>query len=168
MQLTKADKLAVQEKNAEFLLDKGSKYYTEENYALAIEYYRLAAAMGSMQAVSNLGYCFMYGRSIPPNMDLALAYFQISAAAGVIDSLYKLGDIYEDGKSVEKDEELAVFYYQRAHDEIRSRYELCESDYPSLYFALGRAHMPGGLMSPNLAYAYHCLKSLKKDIRSQF
>lgn len=47
MNLTATDLLAIEKDNADHLLDKGAYYYGEGQYAEAVEYYRLAAAMGS-------------------------------------------------------------------------------------------------------------------------
>ncbi|MEM0513664.1 hypothetical protein VPJ60_09160, partial [Limosilactobacillus fermentum] len=62
------DLLAIEKDNADHLLDKGAYYYGEGQYAEAVEYYRLAAAMGSTQAIANLGYCYLYGRELEANL----------------------------------------------------------------------------------------------------
>ena len=67
--------------------------------------------MGDMNAVSNLGYCYLYGRDIEQNTSLAIAYFKTAAENGVIDAMYKLGDIYSSDKWNVKDVELSLYYY---------------------------------------------------------
>ncbi|MGI6157509.1 MAG: tetratricopeptide repeat protein [Saccharofermentanales bacterium] len=161
MELTQADRLAIQKGDHDFILNKGAKFYVEQDYTRAIEYYHLAASMGNMQAVSNLGYCYMYAHGVERNMDLALAYFHISAQADVIDSLYKLGNIYERGKDVETDEELAIYYYSKALGVIMGNH-LIPYHYPSLFLALGRAHMPDGLLVSDLETAYEFLQYAKR------
>lgn len=155
--LTNTDHQAIQDKNSQYLLEKGAKYYANEDYAHAIAYYHLAASMGNMQAVSNLGYCYMYARSVPKNMSLALAYFQLSANAGVIDSLYKLGQIYQQGKDVPLDNEKAIYYYKQALDVINNNYQVSEDDYPSLYLTLAQAKMPDGILYTDLELAFEYL-----------
>lgn len=157
--LTNADYLAIQRGDYDFLNNKGAKYYTDGDYENAVEYYRLAAAMGSVQSVSNLGYCYMYGRSIEKNMSLAMAYFRAAAQKNDIDALYKLGDIYEKGTDgIEKDEEAAAYYYTLAIQKVHeTRYD--EADrYPSLYLSVAKAHMPGGIMPCNVKDAYRYLQ----------
>lgn len=156
--LTQADHLALRRGDADFLNNKGVKYYTEGDYAHAIEYYRLAAAMGNVHSIANLGYCYMYGRSIEPNQSLALAYFEYAAQKGDVDALYKLGNIYEKGANgVAPDPETAVYYYQQAIRQIISHdYE--EESFPSLYLSVARAHMPGGLLNTDLKNAYRFLR----------
>ena len=97
LKLTTTDYFAIEEKDYNYINDKGAKAYALEDYATAIEYYRLGAAMGSVHSIANLGYCYMYARSIPKNMDLAMAYFRLAAAKNDIDALYKLGNIYKNG-----------------------------------------------------------------------
>ena len=106
--LTNADMNAVVLKDASYINRRGAKLYVEGNYRFAVEYYRLAAAMGDMNAVSNLGYCYLYGRDIEQNTSLAIAYFRTAAENGVIDAMYKLGDIYSSDKWNVKDVELSL------------------------------------------------------------
>lgn len=163
VKLTKADQLAIERGDSHFLNDKGAKYYVDGDYESAVEYYRLAAAMGCVPSVSNLGYCYMYARSIEKNMSLAMAYFKIAAREKNIDALYKLGNIYENGANgVEKNEELAIYYYTLAIQAINGSYEEEPERYPSLYLSVGKAHMPGGLMSCSLKDAYRCLQIARR------
>ena len=160
--LTDADVLAIQRGDDYFLNNKGAKYYVEGNYERAIEYYRLAAAMGNVQSISNLGYCYMYARSIEKNMSLAMAYFIIAAEKNNVDAQYKLGNIYETGADgVEKDEELAIYYYTSAIRTINESYEEPER-YPSLYLRVAQAHMPGGMMICDLKAAYQFLQIARR------
>lgn len=160
--LTNTDYLAIERGDAPFLNDKGAKYYTESDYEKAIEYYRLAAAMGCVHSISNLGYCYMYGRSIPRNMSLAMAYFRAAAQKGDIDAMYKLGNIYEKGADgVPSDQEMAVYYYRLAIRTIEEDYNDPER-YPSLYLSVGKAYMPGGMMFCDLKGAYQLLQIAKR------
>lgn len=161
--LTKADIFAIERGDYHFLNNKGAKYYANEDYASAIEYYRLAAAMGCTHSISNLGYCYMYARSIEKNIPLAMAYFKIAAQKNDIDAQYKLGNIYEKGvDSIEKDEELAVYYYTLAIQTIHESYDEEPERYPSLYLCVAKAHMPGGMMICSLKDAYQCLQIARR------
>ncbi len=171
-QLTNADMNAVNENNSVYIVNKGAKLYKEDTYAQSVEYYRLAAAMGEVQAISNLGYCYLYGRSIPVNVDLAIQYFKISAKRGNMDSIYKLGDIYSRDKWGKKDEELALYYYDKGLEYFCEEYGSCHLydeeealDYPSLFFALGRESMPGGIRNTDIELAYEWLKTAERGYK---
>ena len=154
--LSDADFVAIRGKDSDFLLNKGADKYGDD-YEESIEYYRLSAAMGNPQAISNLGYCYLYGRSIEPNVSLALAYFTIAADFGVIDALYKLGNIYSSDEFVDKDEELEKYYYEKAIDALLDSYADYE-DYPSLSLAVAKETMEDGLFDTDLDRAYFLLK----------
>ena len=159
--LTNADLAAVAASDHEYLNQKGAKYYAAQDYGTAIEYYRLAAAMGNTDSVSNLGYCYMYGRSIPKNMSLAMAYFRAAAGRGCIDALYKLGSIYKYGADgIAPDAELSLYYYLQAKAAIDHAY-VPREDYPSLCYSLAQEMMPGGQMMGDLRSAYHYLQDAR-------
>ena len=162
--LTKADYLAIAKEDADYLNEKGANFYKQEDYATAIEYYRIAAAMGNSYSICNLGYCYMYARSIEKNMSLALAYFKIAAERNDVDALYKLGNIYKHGISeegVEADEELALYYYRTALSQIEEQF-LDKFSYPSLYFSLAKEHLENGKLITDYGMAYRMLKIAKE------
>ena len=161
--LSDADFVAIRGKDSNFLLSKGADKYGDD-YEESIEYYRLSAAMGNPQAISNLGYCYLYGRSIEPNVSLALAYFTIAADLGVIDALYKLGNIYSSDEFVDKDEELEKYYYEKAIDALLDSYADYE-DYPSLSLAVGKETMKDGLFDTDLDRAYFLLKCAENGFK---
>ena len=161
--LSDADFVAIRGKDSNFLLSKGADKYGDD-YEESIEYYRLSAAMGNPQAISNLGYCYLYGRSIEPNVSLALAYFTIAADLGVIDALYKLGNIYSSDEFVDKDEELEKYYYEKAIDALLDSYADYE-DFPSLSLAVGKETMKDGLFDTDLDRAYFLLKCAENGFK---
>lgn len=173
--LTNADMNAVVLKDAGYINRRGAKLYVEGNYRFAVEYYRLAA-MGDMNAVSNLGYCYLYGRDIEQNTSLAIAYFKTAAENGVIDAMYKLGDIYSSDKWNVKDVELSLYYYNIALFHLLGEGEwdvesivYCEEfqRYPSLCYALGREMSRGGRMNTDIVIAYQLLKHAEKGYRKE-
>lgn len=165
--LTATDLNAVMLCDSNYINNKGAKLYVSETYAQSLEYFRLAAAMGDIHAVATLGYCYLYGRSIEPNLSLAQAYFRIAAMKRDVDAAYKLGDIFGSDKWGVKDAEMSVYYYRMAASYVLD--EPWETPnviawneelerYPSLCFALGRELSPGGAMSTDLDTAYQFLK----------
>lgn len=112
--LSAADENAIMARDDVYLLNKGAALYSKGDYKSGAEYYRLAAAMGNAQAVANLGYVYLYGRGIEPNLSVAMAYFKIAAKRNNADGAYKLGDIHSSDKWGVKDTELSVYYYRLA------------------------------------------------------
>lgn len=168
--LSDTDIVAISNADSNYINNKGADYYKEGKYALAVEYYRLATAMGNLRSVSNLGYCYLYGRDIEADLDLAIAYFRIASLRGDVDASYKLGDIYESDKWGVKDREMSVYYYRMAGSYIlgddwdngKIAYNDELQKYPSLCFALGREMAPGGLLYTDLDSSYQFLMAAKK------
>lgn len=82
--LSSADYAAIMNKDDGYINQKGAQFYTMCNYADAVQYYHIAAAMGNCDAISNLGYCYLYGRDMEQNTSLALAYFRMAASRGTL------------------------------------------------------------------------------------
>ncbi len=165
--LTNADINAINTNDKDYINNKGAKFYNEGKYEEAVEYYRLASAMDDTHATSNLGYCYLYGRSIPVNVDFAIQYFKLAANKGDLDAIYKLGDIYSRDKWGKKDPELAIYYYLKGLQEFQDDWgDVYYNDrtrlYPSLFFAIGRETMPEGLLNTDIYFAYTCLNIAKE------
>ena len=167
IELTATDMAAIREGAMGYLTDKGANLYKKDTYYQSVEYYRLAAAMGEVQAISNLGYCYLYGRDIEANTSIAIGYFTIAANIGNIDAAYKLGDIYSSDKWGVKDKELSNYYYNIAADYIIDNswrrggtfyWATQLQEYPSLCYALARETFIGGSMSTDLRVSYQFLK----------
>lgn len=169
--LTTADKEALARNDHDYINAKGAKLYGEQSYAQAVEYYHLAAAMGNVNSISNLGYCYLYGRDIPQDISMAISYFKISTAKGNPDAAYKLGDIYSRDKWGLEDKELSIYYYRLAVKFITGQslealddfyFYLDElADYPSLCFALARELGTGGSLIKNIPLSYQFLQYAK-------
>ena len=170
LKLTNADMAAIENGDGNFINNKGASHYSKQEYEKSVEYYRLAASMGNLQAVSNLGYCYLYGRDIEKNLSLALGYFKIASKRGSADASYKLGDIYSSDKWGIKDPELSIYYYRLAADQIFnddwSYADIMNNEelmrYPSLCFALGREMGIDGQMNTDIDLSYHFLVAAKK------
>lgn len=98
LNLTAADMAAISKGDSDYINGKGAKHYSDEEYKLAVEYYHIGASMGNVDSISNLGYCYLYGRDIEQNISLAMAYFKVAADRKSADAAYKLGDIYGSDK----------------------------------------------------------------------
>ncbi|MGQ7509259.1 tetratricopeptide repeat protein [Streptococcus suis] len=161
-----ADYMVIDQNNSNYLNDKGANHYRNGDYGHAAAYYHVAASMGNTDAMSNLGYCYLYGRHAEPNLSLAIAYFKLAAKNGNIDATYKLGDIYGTRKWGMLDSELSLYYYRLAAsyllDQPWMTYQditWCQSlqNYPSLCLALGKFMLEGEHYYVNLDLAYQFL-----------
>lgn len=177
-ELSKMDMDAIKFNDHNHINNKGAKLYEEETYEESVEYYRLAAAMGNVHSISNLGYCYLYGRHIKKNTSLAIAYFTIAAKKGDIDAMYKLGDIYSRDEWVKKDIETSNYYFNKAASQLIGddyyeykslKYNRDLDDYPSLCLALGIAMAKGGNMNTDidlaLEFLIHAERGYEKAIR---
>ena len=174
--LTATDFSAIELLDSNYINNKGAKAYSGSDYATAVEYYRLAAAMGNVHSVSNLGYCYLYGRDVEANLSLAIAYLKIAARREDVDAAYKLGDIYGSEKWGVQDKELSVYYYRMAvscvlDEEWENSRVISWSDelkkYPSLCYAMGRELSEGGSMTTDLDSAYQFLKKAEEGYEAE-
>jgi len=158
MKLTKADKVAIQGGDSNYLVNKGIRYYYDKDYEVAMDYYHLAAAMGNGKAIGCIGTCYLYGRGVPEEIDLALSYYHIAMDVRDVDTFYQMGKIYSNGEGVEKDPELGVYYYETAFAELLDNYTLQDQfSHPALFAALAQEKLPGGGMSESVSTSYKYL-----------
>lgn len=162
MNISDIDFKAIELNDSNLFLNKGANLYNEGKYNEAMEYYEIAAAMNNSHAISNLGYCYLYGRGIPKDEKKALLYFNIAARKNDIDALYKLGTLYLSGTIVEKDNDLALYYLEKAkYNAIKEYGDLV--NYPSLCYTLAREYMK------NIEkYRYEEIYELLEDARYGF
>lgn len=174
--LTETDKNAILLGDSDYINNKGANLYNPDTYQNAVEYYRLAAAMGNVHSISNLGYCYLYGRAIEANLSLALAYFKIAALKNDVDAAYKLGDIYGSSKWGIQDKEQSIYYYRLAASfvigtewENGASVTYCNrlQTYPSLCYALGRELSRGGDILTDIECAYQFLKHAERGYKIQ-
>lgn len=60
-------------------LNEGADAYNAKDYEKAISLYEKSASLGNVTALSNLGYCYYYGRSIPVDKEKAKSYWEEAA-----------------------------------------------------------------------------------------
>lgn len=94
-------------------LDEGAEAYRQGNFEKAVEFYTKSAAEGNATALSNLGYCYYYGRSLSVDKVKAHECWEKAAILGDICATYKIGDMYRNG-DLPKDEVFAKLMYKKA------------------------------------------------------
>lgn len=92
----------------------GLEAYQNGDFATAIELYQKSAAVGNVTAMSNLGYCYYYGRSIPVDKEKARTCWEKAAVLGDVCATYKLGDMYRTG-DLPEDIVFSKMMYLRAY-----------------------------------------------------
>lgn len=154
MELTKTDLVALSNQDSEYLLIKGNNLELKKKYDDALKYYELAAVMGDIQAISEIGnYYVDYNK----NISLAKAYLFMAANQNNVSALYKLGYIY---KYEDKDKELSNYYFSKALKSIINNDEE-KGMYPSLFYELGLDFLDREENLHNLYEAYDSLMTAK-------
>ena len=93
---------------------KGEEAYRQGDYSTAVRYYKRAAARGDSVALSNLGYCYYYGRSVAQDKEKARQCWEQAAAYGDVAAIYKLGDMHQNG-DIERNPDAAWTFYRAAY-----------------------------------------------------
>lgn len=163
--LRAAAEAAAERGDSDTVLDIGAEYYNgsdrvRQDFAKAVAYYRIAAKMGNVIAMSNLGYCYLYGRSVAPDAKKALYCFEKAAAAGDINATYKLGDFYLYGTAgFPKDKARATEYYFRALGMVEDGGDADLWNVPDVYLRVADCYFYGGVKKkdPAAAHKYYSL-----------
>ena len=93
---------------------KGAEAYRQGDYTTAVRCYKRAAARGDSVALSNLGYCYYYGRSVAQDKEKARQCWEQAAAYGDVAAIYKLGDMHQNG-DIERNSDAAWTFYRAAY-----------------------------------------------------
>jgi len=138
--------------DSDAMLTKGALHYSGENefveqdFEKAIHLYNEAVNHKNIEkkglnitALTNLGYCYLYGRANDPDDKKAFYYFAQAAILNDGNAMYKIGDMYNNGKYVNKNSEAAFYWYKKAF------LNTCNDDYnkASVAFRLGEAYLYG-------------------------
>ena len=102
-------------------LNAGAEAYQKGDYETAVRLYQKAADAGNVTALSNLGYCYYYGRSIPVDKEKARSCWEKAAALGDVCSIYKLGDMYRNGDLPEDPVFSKKLYMQAFHRAVEEK-----------------------------------------------
>jgi TonB family protein len=82
--------------------------------AEAVRWYRKAAELGEMRAMTNLGVMLATGSGVAKDEVEAVRWFRKAAEAGNALGMKNLGVAYENGQGVSKDDAEAVRWYRKA------------------------------------------------------
>lgn len=109
-----------QAKRPEYLVILGDMYSfglgKEQSFEKAFKIYSLAAGLGSLEAMCDLGYMYLVGQGVAMDKTLSSYWFKKSADLGYVHSMRDIGQNYLNGDGVPVDAAEAVRYFKMASD----------------------------------------------------
>ena len=102
--------------DAAVCFERGNRYYSEQNYAEAVQWFRKAAEQGHSGAQNNLGFCYNNGQGVVQDSAEAVQWYRKAAEQGHIGAQNNLGSCYREGKGVVQNYAEAVQWYRKAPD----------------------------------------------------
>ncbi len=99
---------------------------TEQNYQLALEWYKKSAEQEYVSAYANLGRLYRTGEGVEKDLEKSLKYYVLGANENDPNCTFELGRCYFNGYGVEKNIAKAFSYFKTAasYDEPLAKYEL--------------------------------------------
>lgn len=119
--------------------------------ATAARWVEKAAALGHLEAQSNLGYLYSVGMGVEQSGEQAISWWTRAAEAGYVQAQFNLAIAYVQGKLAARDEAYALAWARKAaaqrntraialYDDLcRRNPALCRGDAPPSYFVLEMA-----------------------------
>lgn len=89
---------------------------TKKNEELALENYKMAAALGDETAMNQIGLVFLEGEQVENSHEQAFYWFSEASKKGSDVGMYNLAYCYKNGVGVKQDEEVAAEWYKKAAD----------------------------------------------------
>ncbi len=88
----------------------------EQDYALAMEWYKKAADLGHTGAMNNIGYMYGYGNGVEQDYETAMEWYKKAAELGHVAAMNNIGWFYVNGYGVEQDYEVAMEWFEKSAD----------------------------------------------------
>lgn len=95
-------------------------FWVEQDFALAMKYYREGANLGNAACITNLGLMYAIGAGTGKNFVQAYMLFNEAAKLGNTEALVNLGVMFDQGHSVARNLPLAIRYYRDAAEKGNS------------------------------------------------
>ncbi len=140
----------------------------EQDYEIALEWYKKAADNGNTDAMYSIGCMFADGHGVEQDYAKAMEWYRNAADNGNADAMNSIGYMYDCGNGVEQDYEKALEWYEKAIDagnvdsmyNIGSMYEYgngVEQDYTKAMECYTKAASNGNASAMNnIGYLYAC------------
>lgn len=89
----------------------------EQDYAVAVEWYRKAAKQGNAWAQCNLGWCYANGNGVEQDYAVAVEWYRKAAEQGYAWAQNDLGFLYLDGEGVGQNTALGIEWLKKAAEQ---------------------------------------------------
>ena len=89
----------------------------EQDFAEALNWFRLAASQNHMRAQYNLGFMYDNGQGVSQDYTEAARWYQKAAEQGHVNAQNNLGVLYAHGQGVKQDPAEAVRWYRKAAEQ---------------------------------------------------
>ena len=96
--------------------EKAVKAYNSKKYNKAIEFLKLSAEEGNLNAPHNLGYMYHNGKGVNQDYEQALKWYKLSAEKGNSNSQLNIGSMYDKGEGVNQNDNKAKELFGKACD----------------------------------------------------
>ena len=131
------------EMTPEELYQAGMDAYAAEDFAKAMEYFRLAADAGSVDGLRFIGNLYANGEGVEPDPGKARECYDRAAAQGDAKAVYNIGVMYQYGENGEQDTGKAIEYYLKSG----------EQGYADAWTALAYIYQYGDGVEPDIRRA---------------
>ena len=95
-------------------LNLGAKYLDMENYALGMEFNKLAAENNIIHAYFNIGLIYEIGLGVTPNRTRARCWYEMATKNGNVNAQVNLGIMYAEGRGVPRKFDKAIELFRDA------------------------------------------------------
>lgn len=89
----------------------------KEDKPQAVNYLKLAAEQGHVEAQNILGDCYFNGIGTAKDAEMAVRWLRLPAERGYVSAQFNLGVCYKNGEGVDKDEHQALKWLQQAAEQ---------------------------------------------------
>lgn len=154
---------------------------TEQNYNLALEWYKKSAEQEYATAYGNLGDLYYYGDGVEEDIQKAVEYYTIGANLNSPVCMYNLAYCYYSGEGIKKDQRKAFSLYKKSaeagycpsQEEMGKIYRMGlfgenESPKKSFYWYSKAAEQGGDAGQFFMGYFYDKGYGVKKDVNLSF
>jgi TPR repeat protein/predicted phosphodiesterase len=146
------------EKQAEFIVILADMYSfglgKPQSYEQAMKYYLMAADLGNLEAMCDLGYMYLVGQGTEKDLEKSFYWYLKSAELGYLHSMRDVGQAYYFGIGMEVDYKEAVNWFKKA-SELNYSHATCD---------LALCYLEGHGVKKNLTKAVETyLLALKQD-----
>jgi TPR repeat protein len=127
----------------------------DQDWAIAIKWFKKAAAQGFALAQYNLGRLYAEGNGVDQDWNTAIKWFKKAAEQEFAGAQYKLGLLYAEGNGVDQDWAIAIKWFKKA----------AEQEFAAAQYKLGLLYAEGNGVDQDWAIA---IKWFKKAAEQEF